>query len=90
MAFAYNPNVGLFMTQGIICNDTVATCQGTSTGTDLVRRTIISSDYGETLTEVAEFKSDLGDDEFWQFSCAVFISDEEVRKESFIPLIGIL
>ena len=82
MAYDFNPNVGLFMTQGVICDDTVTNCEGTNVGTDAVKKTIMSSDYGETLTEVAAFE--LGDDKLWEHNCAVFISDEEVRKEIFI------
>ena len=81
MAYDFNPNVGLFMAQGFICETNVADCElvspGTATGA--TKKTLISSDYGETLTEVAEFE--LNDAAFWQYSCAVFISDEEVRTE---------
>ena len=84
MAYDFNPNVGLFMTQGIICDDTVASCEGSKVGTDAVKKTIMSSDYGETLTEGAAFE--LGDGQSWTFACAVFISDEEVRRERYSSL----
>ena len=86
MAYDFNPNVGLFMAQGFICETNVAACEGAGTATGATKKTIISSDYGETLTEVAEWE--LGDDSFWQYSCAVFISDEEVRTEERDIYIG--
>ena len=75
-AYDYNPNVGLFIASGQICKGLVqawssnAGCQGN------VAKTLISSDFGETFVEKAEFRPG----SVTHDSCAVFLNDTTVRK----------
>ena len=73
-AWDYNPNVGQFIVTGQICEGDISTCNNEDGS-----KTLISSDYGQTFVEKANWPTDA-----YRHACAVFLDDTQVRKRRMI------
>ena len=67
-AWDYNPNVGYFIATGQYCDGDIASCDNADGG-----KTLISSDYGQTFVEKANWPTDA-----YRHACAVFLDHTQV------------